>query len=356
MHTFATDVHERGKDPCLQIQVDLSAMLDGELDAPSIRRVMVHSDFCGSCRAFLEGIRTQARAHQRLHEEALLTGSGVSGGAAGADGEPERGNGAHKLRRQLMDNRRQLSRILYELGRGFVLMGLSPDFSREIAKEPVPVPDMAMRGRNFLDEVERWANGATIGGEWVTAKELFDQGHVRTPAENLAKGQRLLSECMVLLPEHHEARVYLGLVHHVRGQRNLAKKQFSQVLANTDDRVMRAFALLNLANVHIDEGDCDGAVELLLELVESGVIQQQPRFGMAYFNLALAYGLQGRFEDSHRWFHRLHDELPHKRTAVARELTRRSQFVHLLHNHPDAEGLLAKSFPSWFPLTAKEAG
>ena len=69
----------------------------------------------------------------------------------------------------------------------------------------------------------------------------------------------------------------------------------------------------------------------------------------------LHHGLQGRFDESHSWFRRLHDEMPHKRLAVAKELTRRRQFVHLLRNHPDAEGQLAKSFPSWFPVTAKEA-
>jgi tetratricopeptide (TPR) repeat protein len=245
--------------------------------------------------------------------------------------------------------------ILYELGRGFVLMGLSPDFSREVAKEPVPVPDMAMRGRNFLDEVTRWADGEGQSvSEWVAARDLFDHG-LRTPAENFAKGQRLLAECLALTPLNHDARIYMGLVHHVRGQRSLARRQFSQVLATTQDPVMRAFALLNLANVHIDEGDCEGAIQLLLQLVESGVISRQPRFGMAYFNLALAFGLLGRFEESHRWFLRLHEELPHRRQAVARELTRRSQFAHLLRNHPEVEGRLARSFPGWFPLSAKEA-
>ena len=57
---------ERGNDPCLQIQVDLSAMFDGELDAPSVRRVMVHSDVCPSCRGFLDGIRSQVRLHREL--------------------------------------------------------------------------------------------------------------------------------------------------------------------------------------------------------------------------------------------------------------------------------------------------
>ena len=336
---------ERGQDPCLQIQVDLSAMFDGELDAASVRRVMVHSDVCASCREFLASIRNQARLHRTLHAGGVLGDRGVTG--------------ADRLRRQLTENRRKLARILYELGRGFVLMGLSPDFSREVSREPVPVPDMAMRGKHLLDEMSRLVNGSADGAaevrEWVAAKDLFEQGHLGTPAENLAKGQRLLAECLALEPEHHEARIYLGLVHNVRGQRSLARKQFAQVLAGTQDRGTRAFALLNLGNVHMEEGEFGGAIDLLQQLVDSGVVDAQPRFAMAYFNLALAFGLLGRFEDSHAWFRRLHDELPHKRPAIARELRRRSQFVHLLRSRPDAESALAQSFPSWFPVSTRSA-
>jgi tetratricopeptide (TPR) repeat protein len=337
--------NERGNDPCLQIQVDLSAMLDGELDVASVRRVMVHSDVCPSCRGFLDGIRDQARLHRVVHEVQ----------ADPAEVPTARGPAVAWLRQQLMENRQRLASILYELGRGFVLMGLSPDFSREVAKEPVPVPDMALRGRNFLDEMTRWASGhGQNHGEWVAAKELFEHG-LRSPEENLAKGQRLLSECLLLDAGRHQARIYLGLVHNVRGQRSLARRQFVQVLAATEDPVMRAFALLNLGNVHLEEGDCEGAIQLLLQLVESGVVGRQPQFGMAYFNLALAFGLLGRFDESQLWFARLHEELPHRRKAVARELTRRSQFAHLLRSHPEIEGRLAQSFPAWFPLNAKEA-
>lgn len=342
---------ERGNDPCLPIQVDLSAMLDGELDPASVRRVMVHSDVCVSCRTFLRGIRDQVRMHRDLAAMGeLAVGDAVetassgeafagTGGGAGADhGQTE------QLRRKLTENRRKLSRILYEMGRGFVLMGLSPDFSREVAKEPVPVPDMAQRGRNLLDEVSRSPEAADEA--WVSAKDLLD-GQLRTPDENLAKGQRLLSECLALDSRKHEARIYLGLAHYVRGQRSLARKQFTIVLASTQDRQARAYALLNLGNIHLDEGDSDGAVELLLQLVESGVVAEQPRLSMSYFNLGLAYGMQGRFSDCLHWFKRLHDEMPHKRMAVSRELERRRQFVHLVRNHPEAR-VVAESFPAWF--------
>jgi tetratricopeptide (TPR) repeat protein len=328
---------DRGHDPCLQIQVDLSAMLDGELDPAGVRRVMVHSDFCPSCREFLDGIRSQVRMHRKL--AAVLAPAGVG---AAADAVP---TVLAQLREQLTANRRKLSRVLYELGRGFVLMGLSADFSREVAKEPVPVPDMAMRGRNLLDEVAR--DGEAGGGpEWIAAKQLFD-GQVRTTSENLAKGQRLLSECLSLDPECHEARIYLGLVHYVRGQRVSARRQFQEVLQHSQDRGIRGYALLNLGNIHLDEGDGEGAVSLLLQLVESGVIPEQPSLSTAYFNLGLAFGMAGRFGECLDWFQRMVRELPHKRSWMARELGRRSQFVHLIRNHPDAR-VVSEAFPSWF--------
>ncbi len=328
-------------DPCQQIQIDLSAMLDGELDPASVRRVLVHSDVCVGCRAFLRGIRLQVAVHRDL---------AAAGAMAGADGSSEAvpsTPAAQRLRRQLTDNRRKLGKVLYELGRGFVLMGLSPDFSREVAKEPVPVPDMAQRGRNLLDEVTRQAAGQDVGDSpWVPANELFD-GQLRTPAENLAKGERLLGECLALDPKHSEARIYLGLAHYVRGHRSQARQQFTVVLASSDDPLCRGYALLNLGNIHLDEGDHGGAVQLLLELVQSGIVAQQPRLAMSYFNLGLAYGLQGRFDDCLHWFARLHDEMPHKHGAVAAELARRRDFVHLVRHHPEAKAV-AERFPGWF--------
>ncbi len=341
--TPSTDA-DRGHDPCLQIQVDLSAMLDGELEAAGVRRVMVHSDVCDSCRQFLEGIRAQVRLHRKL---AAVQADTVAGGPVA--GEPP--TVVEQLRLQLTANRTKLSRLLYELGRGFVLMGLSADFSREVAREPVPVPDMAMRARNLLDEVSRGHTGA-VGPEWVAARDLFD-GQLRTPDENLAKGQRLLAECLALEPECHEARIYLGLVHYVRGQRSAARRQFSEVLAHSEDRRIRGFALLNLGNIHLDEGDATGAVNLLLQLVNSGVIPEQPSLSTAYFNLGLAFGLNGQFGECLAWFQRMAKELPHKRSWMARELGRRSHFVHLIRNHPDAK-VVSEAFPTWF--LARPAG
>lgn len=316
-------------------------MLDGELDPAGIRRVTMHSDGCASCKSFFDGIREQVGLHRRLAAAMVLPAEDDSQPVAEVD---------RTLRHQLTGNQRKLSRILYELGRNFTLMGLSPEFSREVANEPMPLPDMAMRGRSLLDEVSREQGRATDAGgpEWVAAKDLFD-GQLRSPAENLARGQRLLTESLALDPTADDARIYLGLVHYARGQRALARRQFGHVLDSSADAVMRGFALSNLSNIHLDEGDFDGAVALLLEVVQSGAARKQPRLIAAHFNLALAFGLKGSFEESLHWFGRLHHDAPHRRRWVAGELRRRSHFLHLVHTHPEARQL-ADRLPQWFPF------
>lgn len=334
---------KHAKDPCLQIQADLSAMCDGELDAASIRRVMVHSDVCDSCKDFLHGIRTQAHAHREVAEAMSQN--------------PESSVKARELRRQLTENREQLAKILYELGRGFVFMGISPRFSRVVAREPVPVPDMAQRGRHFVDQLERQsptsANGAANGAaasEWVRARDLFASGYVNSPAENLEKGKRLLREVLALDPNFHAARIYLGHALHVEGQRVAARGEFEVVLRDASDVVMRAFALENVGNVWLEEGYPQRAMPYFVELVESGVIQKETRFFTTYFNLAIACGLTLEFAACESWLKRLYDEFPHKRPMILREFRSRANFAAVLQEHPTVLNSFRTQFPCWFSV------
>lgn len=359
----SNQVHEL-KDPCLQIQSDLSAMLDGELAPACVRRVMVHSDVCPVCRSFLDGIRVQALAHQDLHkclhadQDEVIEIHGLGGYRSGERlGQIK----VSELRRKLTANRDQLARIFYELGRGFVLMGLSPNFSRIVACEPVPIPDMFQRGRNLVDEVERIASGGPgwnsavdaattdrAGGEWVRAKSLFQGDRLRSPEENLVRGQDLLNEALMLCPDFHEARIYLGHSYHVSQEKTLACREFKSVLRGSEDLNMRAFALLNLGNVFLEEGELELATAYFIKLVESGVVGKSPRFGLIYFNLALAYGLREMFDDCETWLSKLYRELPHKRRMIAEEFRARPQFTSVLALHPEARESFARQFPCWF--------
>ena len=321
-------------------------MVDGELDPASVRRVLVHSEVCPSCRGFLDGIRTQMRAHRDLADAGLT--------AEGTDFEAPANPRAEALREQLVRNREQLGRILYEVGRGYVLMGMSPSFSRLVAREPVPIPDMSMRGRHLLDEVARLTAGEA-GSEWVRARELFAGGELRTPNENMAKGKRLLNEALMVRPDFHEARIYLGHAYHVSEERELARREFKTVLETAGDVSTRAFALENLGNVYLEEGQHQESIEYFEALVESGVIADEPRFFTAYFNLALAYGLMEDFESCRLWLKRLYDEFPHKRRLIKDELLGRPQLVETLRRFGEVDVAFAADFPGWFPLIPSEA-
>ncbi|MCA8942460.1 MAG: tetratricopeptide repeat protein [Planctomycetes bacterium] len=341
------------EDPCLQIQADLSAMLDGELEASLVRRVLVHSDACPSCRSFLEGIRMQARAHHELHS--VENGEPGEFVQIGSD-DPMRVE-VETLRRQLMENRRILARILYELGRGFVFMGVSPRFSRVVQREPVPLPDMFQRARNLLDEVERIAvvlpgssTGVVRGSEWVRARELFESGEIRTPAENLARGQELLREALILDEEQHDARIHLGHALHLSENNDAARVEFEKVLSFEIDLETRSYALLNLGNVHLDDGRFEQAIECFTELVDSGIVERSSNFGLTHFNLAIAYGLIEDFEQCEVWLSRLYREMPHKRRMIAEQLRAHEYFAETLARHPRAQRFLAERLPGWFPI------
>jgi len=371
-------------DPCLQIQLDLSAMLDGELEKASVRRVLVHADLCPSCRMFLQAIRTHVQAHADLH--AIFEGDDLGtvdlstvdlNGPAGLNGtvdldpsrrqndprqnDPRQGGSrlAAELRQKLLESRSAWARILYELGRGHVLLGTSPNFYRAVAREPVPIPDVCMRGRSLLDEVNRLAPALANDAarhEWVRARLLGDGSKLSSPRANLEKGVTLLREALVLSPRYHEARIYLGHAYHIEHERDLARHEFRVVLASTDDPIVRAFALENLGNVDLEEGFPDRAIPHFLALIESGVVTREPRFFTTYFNLALAHGLLAEFAACTEWLARLHDEFPHKRRIIGNELRTRSQFAAAVARRPDVAAAMARDFPVWFPITTSETG
>ena len=360
MTTTLRPVPRGDEDPCAQIQADLSAMLDGELEASLVRRVMVHSDACPSCHAFLTGIRLQARAHYDLKAlEQAEDGTEVElTSAVDEHGEAIR-MAAGTLRQQLTENRRRLAQIFYELGRGFVFMGVSPRFSRVVSREPVPMPDMFQSGKNLLDEVDRLSiglpgagSGVIRGREWVRARELFDNGASRTPAENLANGIEFLRESLLLAPSYHDARIHLGHALQLAEDNESAAAEFAHVLEQDDaDLSTRGYALLNLGNVHLEDGRLGEAIECFRELLDSGVVKGSPDFGLTYFNLAVAYGLAEDFTACEQALSELYRQMPHKRRMIADQLRAHGYFSDTLARHPEIQAAFAQQFPCWFPIS-----
>jgi tetratricopeptide (TPR) repeat protein len=174
---------------------------------------------------------------------------------------------------------------------------------------------------------------------------------VRTPAENMAKGKRLLNEGLMLHPEFHEARIYLGHAYHVSEEHDLACREFRAVLSLSSDAIIRAFALENLGNVYLERGRCAESIPYFREVVDSGVIGRESRFFTIYFNLALAHGLLEKFEACREWLDRLYREFPHKRRLIGQELRKRTQLATAMAPHAAVVERFAADFPGWFPLS-----
>lgn len=332
-------------NPCEPIQADLSAMLDGELEPVSVRRVLVHVDACPCCKAFFDGIRQQALAHRSLHA-ALVGGETELVELPATDGKKVHWTAA-ALRDELAQNRSRLGQILYELGKAYVLMGLSPKFWRIVSTEPVPIPDVAQQGRHLVAEVERLQDGA-VGQEWERARRIFGESWIKTPEERLEKGIDLLREALILRPESYETRIYLGHALHVAGFPEQARDVFENVLTQSDDREARGFAFLHLGNVHLEAGRLDQARDAFLQLVESGAVAERPELGPVYFNLALTMGLCGDLDACATWLGRLADELPHRVPQVRKEIEARPDFRDAVSRDPAFYSSLCTRFPMWF--------
>ena len=120
-------------------QLDLSCMLDGELDEAAAGRTMLHIEECPTCRAFFEDIRSQVRLHQDMADPdrlmsrvATLTGSTILSHA--------------KDETDAIDLVHRLATVFYQLGKSYVLAAIDPDFRTRVFEEAVPVDQTQSHG------------------------------------------------------------------------------------------------------------------------------------------------------------------------------------------------------------------
>ncbi len=327
-------------DPCRPIQLDLSCMMDGELGPAAVRRVLVHMEVCPKCREFFNQLRRQVKAHQDPWGF-MERGIGRSSSTRG----PVRSGGKEK---QL-----HLAQIFYELGKAYVLLSVSPGFRREVAVEPVPVPDQEDPGAEL---VERFVGGAVRrregGRRWVMAQALLEE-RLESPEGNLAKGTQLLEEALDIMPRFFEARIYLGHAKNLGGDLEGSCEEFRRVLRASRSLPIRGFALENLGNVYLQMGCFEDAARCFRRVVYGEVLSKEPRFFTSWFNLGLAYALMGRFEESKECFRELYDGFPEKRKSVGEMFAGHRALGRVLEENPRFAGELRRAFPEFFSSEVK---
>ena len=63
------------QDVCVQFQLDLSCLVDGELDEVAAAHAIAHLEDCSVCSSFFEDARAQVRAHRDLADTDDLDGA-----------------------------------------------------------------------------------------------------------------------------------------------------------------------------------------------------------------------------------------------------------------------------------------
>ena len=322
-------------DPCRPIQVDLSCMMDGELEPAAVRRVLVHMEVCPKCRDFFAHLRRQVKAHRDPW------------------GFMERGLGRSPAKAPLKNDGKEkqlhLAQIFYELGKAYVLLSVSPGFRREVSVEPVPVPDSGDPGAEIVERVVSGVSRKRNAGRWVMAEALLEE-HLESEQGNLAKGTQLLEEALDIMPRFFEARIYLGHAKNLGGDLEGACDEFRMVLRASKSLPIRGYALENLGNVYLQMGCFEEAARCFRRVVYGDVLSREPRFFTSWYNLGLTYALLGRFEESLECFRELYDGFSDKRKTVGEMLRGHRGLCKVLEDNPAFAGDLRRSFPEFFSV------
>lgn len=311
-------------DLCEHFQLDLSCLLDGELEESASARALLHLEACTPCRAFFDESRRCLRLHLDVADPARLlahvtglTGLELAGGATAIEL-------VHKL-----------ATIFYQLGKAYVLTGVDPDWLRtRVFEKAVEVEPLQTRGRGFVDGVllgksddlqadggpqssasdegdfDEGDSGASRLGlnrvDWRHARAMLN-GRLKEIVSPVEKGRRLLEEALAADPTHEEARLYLAFLHAHEGKRLLAAREYGEIFDSAMSPANRGHAAVQLGKLFEQEGDHRRALTYFRWVSLSGLEREDPRFYFALFNIGLQYALLGDQKRSLQYFRRLID-------------------------------------------------
>jgi tetratricopeptide (TPR) repeat protein len=285
---------------CEHFQVDLSCLVDGELDEPAAARAMVHLEECPDCRSFFDDTRQCLRLHldssdpDRLFAR-VATLTGIPNGGSALDGSElfAEAEGIEVVHR--------LATIFYQLGKAYLLAAVDPDFRTRVFEKAVEVDSTRDAGRGFVDGVvaSGRAGGAEGGAgrrvDWQHARHMLN-GRLARIESPLEKARRLLEEAVAADPAHDEARLYLAYLHSKEGKTLRASREYRDVFRTSIDDANRGHAAVQLGALYDAEDDLRRALACFRWVSISGLADRDPRFFFARFNIGLEYARMGRKE------------------------------------------------------------
>lgn len=273
-------------------QMDLSCLLDGELDEGRSARAMLHLEECNICRDFFQDLRQQVRVHRDVADPdrlfariAMITGSEPFPSGmipSGLQAEAEAIDLVHRL-----------ATVFYQLGKSYVLAAIDPDFRTRVFEATVPIVETKNQGRGFVDGVLMNGKERAGGLDWQEARHMLN-GRLERIESPLEKGRRLLNEALQADPNHEEARLYQAFLLSHEGRDLDAADQYREIFNTAVNEGNRGHAAMQLGRMYGAQGSHRKAATCFRWVTMSGLADADDRFFGARFNLGKAYAMLGQ--------------------------------------------------------------
>lgn len=333
-------------DVCTPFQVDLSCLVDGELDESAAARAMLHLEECDHCRHFFDDTRECLRLHldaadpdRLIARISTLTGVNFSKQA------------------EAIEHVHRLATIFYQLGKSYLLTAVDPDFRTRVFESPMPLESTQTLGRGFVDGVLH-ASGDDIAAptaergrlgdiDWRNARSLFN-GRLKEIASPMDKARRLLDEAVRADPSHEEARLYLAFLAAHEGKSLKAAREYRDLFRTSISEQNRGHAAVQLGLLHDREGEHRKALACFRWVTISGLAERDERFFFARFNIALEYALLGRDQESLSAFRLLLDIHPRRAAEVGQLILKSKSLQAAMDGLPGYGEALLTTCPELF--------
>lgn len=315
---------------CDHFQLDLSSLLDGELDEAAASRAMLHLESCDDCRTFFDETRLCLRLHRDMADPdrlvarvVTLTGGDIADAARGFE----------------LVNR--LASIFYQLGKAYLLASLQIDHRTRVFEEAVPVEPTQTQGRGFVDGVLSSGDGKAGGVDWRSARGLLN-GRLKRIDSPREKGRKLLLEAVEADPSHEEARIYLAFLAASEGRTLQAAEAYRDVFRTALDETNRGHAAVQLGRLYVAEENHRRALACFRWVKISGLAARDERFFFVDFNIGVQRACLGDRAGSLAAFRSLLDAHPRRLVEIT-ELFAQSRLLAKAMQEQEgfAEDLLA---------------
>lgn len=324
---------------CSNFQLDLSCLVDAELDEGAAGRALMHLEACECCRTFFEDTRTQVKLHRDMADPdrlfariAMLTGAQMRDEA------------------ESIDLVHRLATVFYQLGKAYVIAAIDPGYRERLFEAAVPVETAQSRGRGFVDGVLLNGKERAGGLDWQRARSMLN-GRLERIESPIEKGRRLLEEAVASDPSHEEAQLYLAFLHGHEGRRVTAAEAYRQIFNSAVDEINRGHAAIQLGRLHSAEQNYKKAIACWRWVTISGLADLDSRFFVARFNLGMVYALQGNQRRSLAYFRELLDRNPERAGEVADLFARSPKLRTAIDSRVGFAEELMKTCPELFTPT-----